>query len=254
MWSFEKYVRKETTIPESVIMTMRSGLEARYTDRFRSYAGTTEDALKSADNARKTADSLRTAAGVVDAQRENTDDLFAAAELMVKMIDDFQRESGVKQIRNIPLAGASIKESHGKKLGYTKLAMKFVSAGLLHFMEISLNMMEDLKNKDKIIQAIADHRVDIPVLGRLTEVDLDDLSSDDPIVETKIPLQQDDLEEELLKEAGKTKDTSTYSNETKPIAEVNAPMTPPKTPKPSEKKPQTPPKPTTPTSTKAIKK
>lgn len=252
MWSFEKYTRKETTIPETAIMSMRSGLESRYADRFRGYAGTTEDSLKSADNARKTADSLRTAAGVVDAQKENVDDLFSAAELMVKMIDDFQRESGVKQIKNIPLAGESIKSSHGKKLGYTKLSMKFVSAGLLHFMEMSLNMMEDLKNKDKIIQAIADHRVDIPVLGRLTEVELDDLSSDDPIVETKVPLSQDDIEEELL---SKHKESSTYSNGSKPQVEVNAPATPPKTPKPSEKKaPTTPPKPQTPTPTKPTKK
>lgn len=198
MWKFEPYNRKETIIPNKVMASMRNGLEARYADRFRSYAGASEDSLKHADNARLTADSLRTAAGVVDTQKENIEELFMAAEMMVKMIDDFQRESGIKQIRNIPLAGASIKESAGKKLGYVKLAMKFVSAGLLHFMDISLNMNEDLKAKDKIIQAIAEHRVDVPIIGRLTEVELDELSSDDPIVETKLPIDHDDLEKEPL--------------------------------------------------------
>lgn len=250
MWKFEKYERKETPVPPRVIMSMRSGLETRYADRFSQYAGTSSDALRHADNARRTADSLRTAAGVVDAQKENIDELFIAAELMVKMIDDFQRESGAKQIKNIPLPGASIKESSGKKLGYVKLSMKFVSAGLLHFMEMTLAMMEDIKTKDNIIKAIADHRVEVPIIGRLMDIELDDLSSDDPIVETKVPLKDDDEEEMLA-----------HMERKEPQLLPAAPVTPPKTPQPtpSAKKvnkaqPSLPPKPVSPTSTKTSKK
>lgn len=236
MWKFEKYTREDTVIPEQVIMSMRTGLEARYADRFRGYAGTTDESLKSADDARKTADSLRTAAGVVDAQKENVDDLFVTAELIVTMINDFQRESGVKQIRNVPLANEAIKSSHGKKLGYVKMSMQFVSSGLLHFMDMTLQMREDLKTKDRIIQSIADNRVEVPILGRLTEIDLDDLSSDDPIIETKVPLEVGTIEEPMTKEA--------------PPPTSQAPITPPKTPQPNKKGPS----PSTPTPSKNAKR
>lgn len=234
MWSFEPYKRQQTIIPDNIIMSMRTGLESRYAERFRGYAGTTDEAIKHTDNAKKTADSLRTAAGIVDTQKENIDELFTTAELMVKMIDDFQRESGVKQIRNIPLAGDSIKASSGKKLGYTKLSMKFVSAGLLHFMEMSLAMMEDLKEKDKVIQSIAEHRVDIPIIGRLMEVELDDIASDDPIAESKIPLDQND--DDLNQLFAESSNTPVKNSTPAPQIPSALPLSPPKTPKPVEKK------------------
>lgn len=188
MWEFEKYTSTPAPIPKSAIMTARSGLEARYADRFNKYVGTTDENLRWADKARSTTDSLRTALGVIDTQKENVEELFIEAEMMVKMIDDFQRESGVKQVRNIPLAGESIRTSPSRKLGYVKLSMKFIAAGMLNFMETALSMEHDIRQRDMIIKAIGDEHVDVPVIGRLTEINPDDMSSDGPIIETKIPL------------------------------------------------------------------
>lgn len=197
MWEFDSYTSSPTIIPDRKMSSMRAGLEARYSERFIKYAGTTDDYIKKADQARQTTDSLRTAIGVVDTQKENIEELFTAAELMIKMIDDFQRQSGAKQIKNIPLAGNSIKSSPGKKLGYVKLAMKFVSAGMLHFMEMSIDMKHDLDSKDAVIQAIAEDSADVPILGRLTEVDFDELGNDGPVVDTKLPYENDSEEESV---------------------------------------------------------
>lgn len=235
MWAFEKFTPKPTVIPETTIMAMRNGLEARYADRFTKYAGTTDDYLKKADQARQTADNLRTAVGVVDTQKENIDQLFLAAEMMVKMVDDFQRESGSKQVRNIPLAGESIKASYGKKLGYVKLSMKFVSAGLLHFMETVLTMQDDLRAKEAVIKAIAEDSIEVPIIGSLTDVNFDELNSDGPIVESKVALDSDSDSDSIIS-TGKTSTNASTPSATP----LKAPVTP-------EKKAQLPVKPITPT-------
>lgn len=236
MWQFEKYNRREVNIPSSAIMALRTGLENRYADRFRAYAGTTDDNIRSTDEARKVVESIRTASGVIDTQKENIAELFAQAELMVKMINDLQRETGVKQIKNIPLPGDSIKSSPGKQLGYVKLAMRFVSAGLLHFMEMTLQMKDDLDSRDQVIKMIAENRAEIPVVGRLVDIELDELSSSDPIVDTKVPLE----------------DEASTTEEIPPPTNVSgAPITPPKTPQP---KPLVKPRTVSPTVGKVLKK
>lgn len=226
MWAFEKFTPTKTNVPNTTIMAMRNGLEARYADRFSKYAGTTDDHLRKVDRARQTTDDLRTAVGVVDTQKENIDQLFLAAETMVKMIDNFQRESGAKQVQNIPLAGESIKASYGKKLGYVKLSMKFVSAGMLHFMETALEMKADLQAKDAVIASIAEHTVKVPIIGSLTEVDFDELTTDRPIVETKLALDpdSDDDSMSLLSEVVSSAAT------TPSTTPIKAPVTPDKKP------------------------
>lgn len=219
MWAFEKFTPNPTVIPETTIMSMRNGLEARYADRFSKYAGTTDDYLKKVDQARQASDSLRTAVGVVDTQKENIDQLFVAAEMMVKMIDDFQRESGAKQVKNIPLAGDSIKASYGKKLGYVKLAMKFVSAGMLHFMEMALTMQDDIKAKEAVIKAIAEDSIEVPIIGSLVDINFDELSSDSPIVETKIALDTDSEADSVSMSPGKTS-TAATTPATTPVKQV----------------------------------
>jgi hypothetical protein len=228
MWQFERFVPNKINIPEISIKMSRNGLENRYADRFKGYVGTSDDYLKKADQARSASDSLRTAQGVIEAQKENIDELFIASELMVKMIDNFQRESGLKQVKNVPLPGESITKSPGKKLGYVKLVMKFVSAGMLHFMETAIEMGDDIKKKEAVIKAIAEDQVEIPIIGRLTDIDLDDLSSDGPIVETKIPLQDES-------------DASSVQKDDGSISSGSTPMTTPsKSPTPVEKKSKSP--------------
>lgn len=201
MWSFQRFTPSKVEIPETKMSNMRAGMEARYSDRFEKFVGTTDDYLKKADAARATTDTLRTAVGVVNTQKENIDELFTAAELMVRMVNDFQRQTGSKQVNNIPLASDSIRSSPGKKLGYVKLVMKFISSGMLHFMEVALEMGADIKAKEAVIRAIGEDAVDVPILGRLNDIEIGDLSDDSPIVETKIPLDTSSEEDSILSEA-----------------------------------------------------
>jgi len=218
MWQFAQYQRKEITVPTAATMAIKTGLEARYADRFRAYAGTNDDTIKQVDEAKKTTESLRLASGIVDTQKENIKELFTQAEMMVKLVNDFQRNSGVKQVKNIPLPGASIKASPGKQLGYVKLCMNFISAGMLHFMEMTLQMKDDLDSRDQVIKMIAEHRAEVQTLGSIIDVELDELSSEDPIVETKEPLVTDDDD-----------DITELSSSGAQIG-VIPPVTPPKTP------------------------
>lgn len=238
MWAFEKFVPTPTIIPDTTIMSMRNGLEARYADRFTKYAGTTDDYLKKADQARQVSDNLRTAVGVVDTQKENIDQLFLTAETMVKMIDNFQRASGSKQVQNIPLPGESIKSSYGRKLGYVELSMKFISAGMLHFMETALEMKDDIKAKEAVIKAISDERMDVPIIGSITDISFDDLSNDGPIVETKIALDTDSDNDSNPS----LSDKASTAASTPSVTPLKAPVTP-------EKRPMTPGKQVTPTPT-----
>lgn len=217
MWKFESFTASKTEIPETKMSHIRAGMEARYSDRFEKFAGTTDDYLKKADAARQTTDSLRTAVGVVNAQKENIDELFTAAELMVRMVNDFQRQSGSRQVHNLPLASDSIRSSPGKKLGYVKLVMKFVSSGMLHFMEVALAMKDDIKAKEAVIKAIGEDAVDVPILGRLSELDIGDLTNDAPIVESKLELESSD-DDSLLSELTKMSPTSTPTSEASSVA------------------------------------
>jgi hypothetical protein len=215
MWSFSKHERTDLEIPDAIMTAARSGLEARFSDRFYKFAGVTDESLKRADEARKVADGLRTSVGIIETQQENIDELFTYAEMMVKAIDNLQQQSGKKQVRNIPLPGNSIKESPGKKLGYVKLVLRFMNAGVLHFMEETMSMEDEIKSKDMIIKAIADEARAIPLIGRLQDVELDDLSSNDPIVSSRTAPAVDEsdidsiLDEQTPSEANKSSVTTT---------------------------------------------
>lgn len=177
---------------DHTMASVRSGLEARFSDRFAKFAGVTSDSIKLADSAKNVASELRTSAGVIDTQIENINELFTLAEMMIKTVDDLQRQSGRTQVKNMPLPSNSIKASAGKKLGYVKLCMKFMNAGLLHFMEQSMNLEDHVKERNNVIRAISEEMRNVPIIGRLQDVDLDDLHSADPVVDTKLPLESDD--------------------------------------------------------------
>lgn len=177
---------------DHTMTSVRSGLEARFADRFAKFAGVSSDSIKLADSAKNVASELRTSAGVIDTQIENINELFTLAELMIKTVDDLQRQSGRTQVKNMPLPSNSIKASAGKKLGYVKLCMKFMNAGLLHFMEQSMNLEDHVKERNNVIRAISEEMRNVPIIGRLQDVDLDDLHSADPVVDTKLPLESDD--------------------------------------------------------------
>jgi hypothetical protein len=242
MWSFETHKKTELNIDNSIIMAARSGLEARYASRFTKYAGDTKDAIQKADDARKVADELRTSAGVIETQQENITELFTVAEQAVNMINDFQRQSGKKQVNNIPLPGPAIKESYGKKLGYTKLSIKFVTAGLLHFMEECINMEAELRSKDLVIRTIAEEARSVPIIGKLQNIELDDLNSMDPIVDSRSQeLGLSDTESETsVKTSTTSKTTPPSSVTTTPRKDEKKPVIQPSTAVPKALAPKSP--------------
>lgn len=242
MWSFESHKRTELDINNSIIMAARNGLEARYASRFTKYAGDTADAIKRADDARKVADELRTSAGVIETQQENITELFTVAEQAVNMINDFQRQSGKKQVNNIPLPGPAIKESYGKKLGYTKLSIKFVTAGLLHFMEECINMEAELRSKDLVIRTIAEEVRSVPIIGKLQNIELDDLNSMDPIVDSRSQeLNLSDTESEVSAKTSTTAQTTPPSSvSSTPQKDMKKPATQPLAASPKAAAPKSP--------------
>jgi hypothetical protein len=220
MWSFAVHTPQTINIPISAMASVRSGLEARYASRFSKVSGTSSSSLKHTDDARKLVDEFRTSSDVIATQEQNIKELFYTAETMLKTIEDFQMKTGEKQVNNIPLPGPSIQNSYGKKLGFIKLVMQFCNAGMLHFMEQTLELKDDIDNKDSLLRAIAGEYRETRVLGSIQTVEIEDLSKDDPIVITKNQLPEDD-EEDLLKTL--EKETVTVSAQPKQIQSITPP-------------------------------
>lgn len=180
MYSF-KHI--DTTTPYTIdnIMASRSGAELRYSNRFLKFAGTTTQALNNIDNAGRVTEDLNTSEGIIEGQKENINKLFFVAEEVIAKINMFQTQSGETQINNIPLPTEGVRAGYGKKMGYIKLALEFVSAGLEHFMEETLLLAEALKDRDMVIARIAHQHREIEPVGQLSEVTPEDLVSGEPI-------------------------------------------------------------------------
>lgn len=207
LYSFNNHIAEAIPLTDSTMTSVRTGLEARYADRFTKYVGTSSESIKRVDEAKKVADELRTSAGVIDTQTENINELFTVAEMAVKTIDNFQRQSGKRQVNNIPLPSESIKTSAGKKLGYVKLCMKFMNAGLLHFMEQSMSLEDEVKERNNVIRAIAGEIRSVPIIGKLQELDLDDLATTDPIIDIKTDVGFTTDEEDEIKPSRSQRDS-----------------------------------------------
>jgi hypothetical protein len=155
----------------------RTGIEGRYGDRFVKFNAITGETIKANDAARKTADQLKTALAVISSQESNITALFSTAEELVQGITTFQQMSGSKQVRNLPLPTEDIRASKGKQLGYVQLTMRFMQSGLIHFMEQMINATDHVSDLEALIQGIADAETEVPIVGDLQYLDLDQLES-----------------------------------------------------------------------------
>lgn len=178
------YQFKKAIIPPALeisdIMTAQAGSESRFGTRFVKYAGTSETFNKSVDLTGNGINDLRSYAGMIAEQKKGIDRMFLLSERAILAITELEKESGVKQVDNIPIPSDLIRDSYGKKMGYTSLTMGFLSEGLLHFMEETIHLQSALESRDRTISALAAQIPQLEVLGKFEEVTLNDLNNQPP--------------------------------------------------------------------------
>lgn len=150
--------------------------QSQFSARFAKPSTTTAQSLANIDNAGKITEDLSTYGGILQGQREAVNALFVHAEAIIASINTLQREAGVTLVENIPLPTQTVRTSHSKKLGYIKLALSFVGAGLNHFMEQNMEYETALAQRDTIIGRLASSRREIDHIGELSEISIDDLT------------------------------------------------------------------------------
>lgn len=175
------YSFKSAKIPPQLdiqtIMASSSGMEARFKSRFISYAGTSEKFNKSVDVAGQAIDDLRTSAGMINEQKRGIDKMFLMSERAIIGVTALEKESGVKQVDNIPLPTAEVRDSYGKKMGYIALSVSFLSEGLLHFMEQTIHLQEALESRDRVISQLAAQAPHMETIGMFEDLSVNDLTS-----------------------------------------------------------------------------
>lgn len=179
MYKFKKaHIPPALDIPD--IMAAQQGSESRFGSRFIKYAGTSETFTRSADLTGSGINDLRSYAGMINEQKKGIDRMFLLSEKAVLAISELEKMSGVRQVDNIPVPSDIIRTSYGKKMGYTSLTMSFLSEGLLHFMEETVNLQAALESRDRTISALAANIPQMEVLGKFEEVTLNDLNNHPP--------------------------------------------------------------------------
>lgn len=162
-------------------------MESRYLNRFQSIKDKTGDQIKNRDAAGNLTERLTHAKGSIDAQQQNIRDLFSTAHEMIAGINTHQGMMGVEIIKNIPLPTDQIKRSPSSQLGYVQLAMRFLQAGTLHFLEQTFNAQQRILELESTIARLAEYDGDIEVLGRMTTLDIDTLEAQESVLPPSPP-------------------------------------------------------------------
>nr|WKE35278.1 hypothetical protein [Plasmopara viticola lesion associated mononegaambi virus 6] len=154
-------------------------MESRYLNRFQSIKDKTGDQIKNRDAAGNLTERLTHAKGSIDAQQQNTRDLFSTAQEMIAGINTHQNMMGTEIVKNIPLPTDQIKKSFSSQLGYVQLTMRFLQAGTLHFMEQTYNSQQRILELEATIAKLAEYDGDVDILGRMVTLDIDTLEAQD---------------------------------------------------------------------------
>jgi hypothetical protein len=148
-------------------------MESRYTNRFRSIDEKTGTQIKNRDSAGNVTEHLTTAKGSIAAQQKNIQDLFSTSREMVTGINTHQSMMGTELVKNIPLPGPQIQQSAANQLGYVQLSMRFMQAGLLHFMEQVCQAQNRIEELESTIAKLAEFDEEINILGQMNVLDVD---------------------------------------------------------------------------------
>lgn len=164
-------------------------MESRYTNRFRGISEKTGEQIKNHDSAGNLTERLTNAKGSIAAQQRNIADLFATAREMITGINTVQSMIGVELVKNIPLPGLVITESAANQLGYVQLTMRFMQAGLLHFMEQTHDAQVRISQLEKMIEKLAEYDSEVDMIGLMKTLDVDSPELSQPVSEPISPPQ-----------------------------------------------------------------
>jgi archaellum component FlaC len=152
-----------------------SGLENRYLARFTKLRPQTGENLKNIDSAGNLTEHLTQARASLKTQNDNIQKLMSTAQELIAGIDTTQKMFGHTYVRNMPLPNQDILQNRSKQWGYIQLTMRFMQAGIIHFMEEMSDATERIEQLERVISRLAPYDEEINILGELQSVDLDDL-------------------------------------------------------------------------------
>jgi len=158
-------------------MATQQGMEGRYLNRFAKIQQQTGASIKNYDSAGNLTEHLQSAKASLRSQENNTKQLFATAQELIIGIDTSQQMFGHTFVRNMPLPSVAIKESPSQQLGYVQLTMRFLQAGVVHFMEQMSEATDRIEHLESLLAKLAVYDEDIDVLGDLQSLDLDKLEA-----------------------------------------------------------------------------
>lgn len=150
-------------------------MENRYINRFKGINSTSSDTIKAVDASGTLTERLREAQGSLRTQAENTKKLVATAQEMITNISTFQDMVGRQYVINLGTPTAEIMASPGKQLGYVQLVMRFLQAGMVHFIEELHNAGHRIENLESHIGKLAQTDQEIELLGELQSLEISDL-------------------------------------------------------------------------------
>jgi hypothetical protein len=150
-------------------------MEARYTNRFRSIEEKTGSQIKNRDAAGNLTEHITHARGSIAAQQQNIRELFATSREMITGINTHQNMIGVDLVKNLPLPGPVIQDSMSNQLGYVQLTMRFMQAGMLHFMEQVYNAQIRISELESTLEKLAQYDDEMTIIGKMNVLDIDSL-------------------------------------------------------------------------------
>lgn len=154
-----------------------STAESRYLGRFSSLKKQTGESLKNIDSAGNLTEHLSGARASLAAQEKNTRALFNTACELVAGIDTSQQMFGHTFVKNMSLPPAIVQESPSKQLGYVQLTMRFLQAGIVHFIEQMSEASDRIETLERHLSKLAEYDEDLDLLGEMESFDLDQLES-----------------------------------------------------------------------------
>lgn len=155
-------------------------MENRYINRFKGIGATSAETIKSIDTSGNLTERLREAQGSLRTQSENTKKLVATAQEMITNITTFQDMVGRQYVVNLGAPTPEIMASPGKQLGYVQLVMRFLQAGMVHFIEELHNAGHRIDTLEKHIGRLAMTDQEIDYLGELQSLEISDLEAPAP--------------------------------------------------------------------------
>lgn len=146
-------------------------------NRFARFDPAPAEFTKAVDDTGNLAENFKIARAVADTQRENTAKLLATAEEMIIGITTLQNNMGIEMVKNIPPPTSEVRESPSKSLGYTRLTMRFLQSGLLHFMEQMYQANQEIKALRAHITKLSEYNEEVSLCGELHDVTIDMLEA-----------------------------------------------------------------------------